>query len=374
MLEPRHLPWRVRLIDAIARRTGDSVTAMDHDAIEAARGHVRPPRPPVSWVTGAVLPSVRIDARTATVDDADRLGGGGPPGDPERPSDPGRPDEETRPRGSREIGIRRYRPRRHLRARLPTPDALPMVVFFHGGGWAMGSVSGYDPLCSYLADSLSALVASVDYRLAPHHPAPAAADDALAATLCLWEHAAEVGGDPDRMAVCGDSAGGNLATVVAQALRDRAESGAGTAGTAGAAGPRLRHQALIYPSVDSTRLTPSKMARARGPIMTRSDTDTYLAHYLGLGEGALSAYDIRVSPALGRLDGLPPTLIQSAEFDPLRDEAIAYGEALEAAGVPVVSTTYAGAVHGFASFPAGAPGGFRHRAELTREIGRYLLA
>lgn len=340
-LEPRPLPWRVRLIDAIARRWGDPITVMDHDAIEAARGRVRAPRPPVSWLTGAVLRTVEIDALTARVDD------------------------ETAPGGSREIGIRRYRPRRHLRSRLATPEALPILVFFHGGGWALGSVSGYDPLCSYLSDSVGAVVASIDYRLAPHHPAPAAAADALAATRWLWEHPQAVGGDRERMAVCGDSAGGNLATVVAQATRDAAERGE--------PGPRLRHQALLYPAVDATRLTPSKMAFARGPIMTRRDTDTYLAHYLGLGEGALTAYDVRVSPALGRLEGLPPTLLQMAQFDPLRDEGIAYGEALAKAGVGVVSTTYAGAVHGFASFPAAAPGGFRHRAELSREIGRHLL-
>lgn len=384
MAEPARWPWRVRLIDAIATRWGVPISTLDHDSIAAARAAVGPPRPPVSWLTGAVLPSVRIDTLRARVPGSQVVSGsnaapaggtvpGGataPAGAPTtagsaasagalRPGDAGA-------NGFMEVGIRRYRPRLHLRSRLATPDALPMVVFFHGGGWALCDVRGYDPLCTYLSDSLGALVASVDYRLAPHHPAPAASDDAIAATLWLWEHAREIGGDPERMAVCGDSAGGNLATVVAQALRDRAD--------AGLPGPALRHQALIYPSVDTTRLTPSKMALARGPVLTRKDTDAYLALYLGSEAGALTAYDVRISPALGRLDGLPPTLIQTAQFDPLRDEGIAYGEALQAAGVPVVSTTYQGAVHGFASFPAGAPGGFRHRTELTREIGRYLRA
>lgn len=354
MLERTRLPWRVRALDAFARRWGVPIMALDDDAIEAARGPVSPPRPPVSWLTGAVLPSVHIDTITARVDDD---AAGNPP------------SRESAESGSapqaREIAIRRYRPRRHLRARLHRSDALPIIVFFHGGGWVLGNVSGYDPLCTYLADSLTVLVASVDYRLAPHHRAPAATDDVLAATLWLWRHAREVGGDPTRMAVCGDSAGGNLATVVAQELRDRAERGE--------PGPRLRHQALLYPAVDATRLTPSRMARARGPVISRRDTDTYLWHYLGLGQGGLTVFDARVSPALGRLQQLPPTLIQTAEFDPLRDEGLAYGAALAAAGVSVVSTTYAGAVHGFASFPAGAPHGFRHRAELTAEIGRHLL-
>lgn len=208
------------------------------------------------------------------------------------------------------------------------------------------------------------LVASIDYRLAPHDPAPAGLEDVLAATHWLWKHAAGLGADPDRIAICGDSAGGNLATVTAQLLRDDAE--------AGRAGPRLRHQALLYPSVDSTRLTPSKMELSRGPVISRRDTDAYLRHYLGVGEDVLDAYDPRVSPALGRLDALPPTLIQVAQFDPLRDEGIAYAQDLREAGVDAVCTTYAGAVHGFASFPGGAAGGFAHRDELTREIGRHL--
>ena len=317
----------MRVLDAVAKTWGASVADMDEAAIVSARSRVKPPKGPITRVTGAILAGV--DITTAEAPSRDGHG----------------------------IPLRLYRPQQR-------PDPLPVIAFFHGGGWVLGSVSGYDPLCTYLADAVGALVVSVDYRLAPEHPAPAGVEDCHDATRWLGAHAAELGGDAARMAVCGDSAGGNLAAVVAQLLRDD--------GRTDPAVPRLRHQALIYPSLDSTRLTRSKMKRARGPILTRRDTDAYLALYLGTGPTALPTTDPRISPARGVLDGLPPALIQTADLDPLRDEGLAYAEALRAHGIEATYTNYPGAVHGFASFPGVSPDGWAHRVELTRELTRHL--
>ncbi|SEW03956.1 acetyl esterase [Austwickia chelonae] len=326
------LPWRVRAVDLISRWWGPPVSAMDVAGIVSAREQAVPPGWPWSWVTGSVPSSVEVVDGCA---------------------------EDAR---GRRVGVRMYRP--GLRGGPVRSELLPVVVYVHGGGWVLGSVAAYDPLAGYLAEALGALVVSVDYRLAPQCPAPAAALDCRTVVQWVWEQAGELGVDPDRIGVCGDSAGGNLAAVLAQELRDEAE--------AGVDGPRLRHQALIYPAVDAERLTPSKMARARGPILLREDLDTYLSHYLGVSEDALSAHDPRISPALGRLEGLPPTLVQTAQFDPLRDEGESYAAAMARAGVPVVCTRYRGAVHGFANFPGAVSGGFSHRVELVREIGRHL--
>jgi acetyl esterase len=252
------------------------------------------------------------------------------------------------------VGLRVYTPAAHR----PGRDAAglrPLVLWFHGGGWVLGNVVNYDPLCGFLAHQVGAVVLSVDYRLAPEHPAPAAIHDCLDVTRWAWQHAPQVGADPARMAVAGDSAGGNLATVVAQLLRDDG-------------GPQLRCQALVYPVVDSTCLRRSKIVHSTGPILTRREADTFLAMYLGTGPDALTARDPLISPLLGRLEGLPPTLIQTAGLDPLHDEGLAYAEALRAAGVEVRATDYPLAPHGFASFPGASKGAWPHRSELAGHL------
>ena len=144
-----------------------------------------------------------------------------------------------------------------------TETDVPVIVFFHGGGWVQGNVAMYDPLCTHLARRVRAVVVSVDYRKAPEHKAPTAAYDGLDATRWVARHGEVLRADPGRLAVCGDSAGGNLAAVVAQEPRDDG-------------GPRVRHQALIYPGVDATMASPSIAEHAQAPILTRGDIDAFL--------------------------------------------------------------------------------------------------
>jgi acetyl esterase len=220
-----------------------------------------------------------------------------------------------------------------LRVYTPEADgALPILVYFHGGGWVFGDIETHDAMCRIVADAAGCLVVSVDYRLAPEHKFPAGLEDCIAATRWCAEHGGEIGGDPARLAVGGDSAGGNLAAATAQAARD-------------GGGPTLAFQWLIYPAVDFTADNASLRDNADGYLLTKAAIDWTLAQYTaGPGE----AQDPRASPGLERaLAGLPPALVQTAEFDPLRDEGEAYGAALKAAGVPVEIIRYDGMVHGF---------------------------
>lgn len=198
---------------------------------------------------------------------------------------------------------------------------LPVVAYFHGGGWLLGSIQSFDCVCRALANAAGTIVASVGYRLAPEHRFPAAADDAEAAVIWLSEHAAELGGDPERVAVVGDSAGANLATVAARRARD-------------AGGPRIRFQALVYPVADSHR----------------DDEDAGMrwiwSTYTGDEPGPADS-DPDVVPLRASLAGLPPTLILCAEEDPLRADGEAYAAALREAGVTVEQRTLAGTTHGF---------------------------
>ncbi len=237
------------------------------------------------------------------------------------------------------LRLRIYRP-----ARADSP--APGIVFFHGGGWVQGNVVNYDPLCSTLAAGVGAVVVSVDYRLAPEHRAPTATEDAIDATAWVAERAAEYGVDPARLALAGDSAGGNLAALVAQDL-----------------GARIRAQALIYPAVDLTLGSASIAEHAHAPVLTRAGIDAFRQHYLG-GSG-IAADDPVVSPLFGPLAGVAPALIQTADLDPIRDDGVRYAEALAAAGVPVRHTNYLRAPHGFASFAGAYRDGARHRAELV---------
>ncbi len=221
-----------------------------------------------------------------------------------------------------------------------TSDPAPLVVFYHGGGWVLGDLDTHDPLCRLTCRDADVHVLSIDYRLAPEHRAPAAADDAYAAFVWAHEHAAELGAIPDKIAVGGDSAGGNLAAVVSQRARDEG-------------GPNPALQWLIYPRTDFTAKTRSLSLFADGFLLTKADIDWFTLQYLG-GSG-VDAADPRVSPLLAdSLTGLPPALIATAGFDPLRDEGNSYAAALRAAGTPVDSRSMGSLTHGFASlFPLG---------------------
>ncbi|WP_042883099.1 alpha/beta hydrolase [Cupriavidus necator] len=226
-----------------------------------------------------------------------------------------------------------------LPARLYRPDdgtSLPLVVYFHGGGFVVCGLDSHDNICRGLARRSGALVLSVDYRLAPEACFPAAADDAVAAVRWAAAHAAQLGADPARIAVAGDSAGGNLAAVACQQLR-----GSGIA---------LQHQLLLYPYLDCTdAATGSASYRdcAAGYFLSAAELDWYRAQYLA---NPAHATDVRASPLYQRdLHGLPPATIITAEFDPLRDQGEAYGEALQRAGGNVTVRRWPGQFHGFIS-------------------------
>jgi acetyl esterase len=220
-------------------------------------------------------------------------------------------------------------------ARVYRPSAqrpLPTLVYFHGGGWVLGDVDVYDGTVRDLANASGCMVVSVDYRLAPEHKFPAAADDAFAATAWVAENAGEIGADPGRLAVGGDSAGGNLAAAVTLMARDRG-------------GPKIAFQLLIYPVTDQSFETPSYHENAEGYGLTRKQMMWFSGHYL---RGPADADDPLASPLRAEsLRGLPPALVITAGYDPLRDEAEQYAVRLKAAGVEVQVERYPGLIHGF---------------------------
>jgi len=210
--------------------------------------------------------------------------------------------------------------------------ALPALIFFHGGGWVIGDLESHDQVCRALANAMPAIVVAVDYRLAPEHKFPAAAEDAIAATRWIAANAASLGIDARRLAVAGDSAGGNLAAVVCLDARDRG-------------GPPLAFQLLIYPGTDMAMDRPSHMRHAKQLPLTRAGMQWFVGHYLG---GPADKADWRASPLQATsLKGLPSALVITAGFDPLCDEGEAYAEALARAGVPVQHERFAGQIHGF---------------------------
>ena len=209
---------------------------------------------------------------------------------------------------------------------------LPMIAFFHGGGWIFGGLDSHDHVCRDYAHQAGALVVSVDYRLAPEHKFPAAFDDCLAATRWLRDNAQSLGGDAARFAVAGDSAGGNLSAAVCLALRDADE-----------AMPVFQY--LIYPAVDLACDSGSHDRLGEGYLLTRAGIDHCVDSYLN-SPGEVD--DPRVSPLRAEsLAALPPALVQTAGFDPLCDEGEAYAKRLAADGVPVSHTRYDGMIHGF---------------------------
>jgi acetyl esterase len=225
-----------------------------------------------------------------------------------------------------EIPIRYYRPMLS-----ESGEVLPVLVYFHGGGWTIGDLGTHDTLCRELANKTPCAVIAVDYRMGPEHKFPAAVDDSEAATRWVAAQATTLGIDAQRMAVGGDSAGGNLAAVVALALRD--------------GGAALKFQLLVYPATDQYINKPSHAEFADGYLLTRDNILYFRRNYL---RGPEDYGDWRASPLRAAdLSRLPPALVITAGFDPLRDEGKAYADALNAAGVPARYTCYDGMIHGF---------------------------
>jgi len=313
------------LVSFVGDRLGPPVEELDFDGIQRARAATLPRNRVTDLVTGGVDQAVGITYGTAPA------------------------------RDEHEIPLRLYRPRGLRDSRTD----VPVVMWFHGGGWVLGNVVGYDPVCSFIAAEVGCVVVSVDYRMAPEHRAPVAVEDCVDATTWVGVNGDVLRADTSRMAVAGDSAGGNLAAVVAQVLRDHGDT-------------RLRHQALIYPATDLTMASASIREHPNAPVLTKRSMDAYRDHYVPVGH---DLSDPLLSPLFGRLDGLPPALVQTADHDPIRDDGIRYAAALRDAGVPTRLTNYLRMPHGFAFMPGAAPAvGRQQRWELASELTAALGA
>jgi acetyl esterase/lipase len=294
------LDRRVRLWAWMVRRQG-SIAGKSDAEIMAIQSRPTPSNAVTDRIFGTVVPGTEV--RDRTID--------GPGG---------------------KLPVRVYRPARG------GPGARPMILNFHGGGFVFGDLRMADWMCSSVAVTVDAVVVSVDYRLAPAHRFPAAADDCYAALVWAAEHAADLGAagpgeaTAPRIGVMGESAGGNLSAVTCLAARDRG-------------GPQISHQALLYPPTDLTRMPPNA---AGALIISDSEMLAFRRLYLGDADPA----DPRVSPLLAEdHSGLPPALIQVGEHDPLREDGARYAAALQSAGVPVRFTEYVGMPHGYLNFP-----------------------
>lgn len=228
------------------------------------------------------------------------------------------------------IGLRLYRPQ-------PRRD-LPVIVFFHGGGFVFGDLETHDGLCRMLARKADAVVIAVDYRLAPETRFPGPLEDCHAAVAWTAREAERLGVDPARIAVCGDSAGGNLAVATALLARTR--------------GPRLRYMAALYPTFDPLCASPSQIEFANGYMLTQDGMRWFWGSYLGDAQQATNPLAALLTADLA---GLPPAFIATAEFDPLRDEGEELAERLAAKGNQVTRRRYAGMIHGFAGMPQFTP-------------------
>jgi acetyl esterase len=225
------------------------------------------------------------------------------------------------------IPLRSYRP-----AGSDAGAALPVLVYYHGGGWVIGDLDTHDVLCRQLSNLSGCAVVAVDYRLAPEHRFPAAFDDALAATRWVRAQAATLQVDASRMAVGGDSAGGNLAAAVALAARDAGDL-------------PLAFQLLIYPATDQRRGWPSHTTNGQGYLLTKESMDYYHDHYL---PDPAQDDDWRASPLLAASHaGLPPAFVLTAGYDPLRDEGLQYAHALSTAGSRATLVNFERQIHGF---------------------------
>lgn len=237
--------------------------------------------------------------------------------------------DRTIPGPAGEIPVRIYRP--------STDAGLPVVVFFHGGGWVVGDLESHDHCCRVIAAKADCVVVAIDYRLAPEAKFPAAIDDAWAATEWVATHGDELNVDASRLAVAGDSAGGNLAAVVANISRDHEHV-------------EIIQQALIYPVTDGTCDRPSMTENAEGYLLSRNAMDWFHEHYTVTVE---DLSDPRYSPIFSDLAGAPAAVVVTAGFDPLRDQGNAYAAKLVEAGVDVDHVEYEGMFHGFFSMDAG---------------------
>jgi acetyl esterase len=281
-----------------------------------------------------------VQARLRRVETAKALGG--------EPEVLGRVDDLSIPGPAGKIPVRVYASER---------DGLrPALIYFHGGGFVFGNLETHDMVCRALAKESGAVVISVDYRLAPEHRFPAAVEDAHAATVWVAANAEHLGIDARRIAVGGDSAGANLATVAATRCRD-------------AGGPVLAAQVLLYPVTDlSSFETASHRELGEGYLLTRASMEWFNEHYLASTD--LTRHP-EASPLLASdLSGLPPTLVITAEFDPLRDEGEAYAQRLQQAGVPVILTRYPGMIHGFVTMRGVLADG----GQAIQEVARFTKA
>ena len=225
------------------------------------------------------------------------------------------------------IPLRAYRP-----AGCADAQTLPVLVYFHGGGWVIGALDTHDPLCRELANASGCAVVAVDYRMGPEHRFPAAVDDCIAATRWVRRHAHDLQLDASRLAVGGDSAGGNLATVVAIAARDAGDL-------------PIAFQLLISPATDMRRTAPSHVSNGQGYLLTSDTIGYFHDHYIA---DAAQDLDWRASPLLhDDLSKLPPALLLTAGYDPLRDEGLAYSQALTEAGNRVTHICFERQIHGF---------------------------
>jgi acetyl esterase/lipase len=235
-----------------------------------------------------------------------------------------------------------------------------VLVWIHGGGFVIGSLPSYDHVCRTLAERSGCAVISLDYRLAPEHPFPAGVEDCIAAVSWIAEHAGELGIDADHLAVGGDSAGGNLACVVTLAARDKG-------------GPDIAFQLLVYPGTDLGRDAPSMTENASGYLLESNSLDWFVAHYLGDAELVDVIDDWRASPIrAGDHAGLPPALVITAGFDPIRDFGERYAERLRGSGVAVELHRYEGMVHGFLSLPTVLDDGDAALTESAEALAKAL--
>ncbi len=230
-------------------------------------------------------------------------------------------EERRVPAGDGEQDARVYRPQ-------GAEGPRPTVLYLHGGGFVIGDLDTHDQTCRRVARDCDAVVVAVDYRLAPEHPFPAAVEDCVAAARWVADHLDELGGG-DVLGVAGDSAGGNLAAVVAQAMPERVDA-----------------QLLLYPATDAVGDHPSREENAEGYFLELATMEWFFAHYAGSAEVA-GEPDPRHSPLHADLTGQPPAVVAVAGFDPLRDEGLAYARKLEAAGVPVEVLRFDSMIHGF---------------------------
>ena len=260
-------------------------------------------------------------------------------------ADVARVENRTLPGPAGEIPVRIYAPSDARR--------LPAIVYFHGGGFVIGSLETHDGTCRSLANASGCMVVSVDYRLAPEHKFPAGPEDCYAAARWVVEKGAEIGADPARVAIGGDSAGGNLTAVVALMARDRR-------------GPAFRHQLLVYPVTNHDFSTASYAENKQGYLLSLEMMRWFWNHYLERPEDGANPY---ASPLRAQsLAGLPPAHVITAEFDPLRDEGEALAARLKQAGVATTHTRYDGMIHGFFSMSAQLDAAKRAMAEAGAAV------